>query len=286
MAKTGHKLTAAQIERYAAHLKDEERAENTVEKYVRDIGVFAKYLGGEAITKEGAVAWKNSLTETRKATSANSMLAALNGYFEFAGLDIKVKQFKVQRKTFLPSEKELTEADYKKLLEAAKSQGRHRIYHVMQTLCATGLRVSELKYITMEAIKHGKTEIMNKNKTRIAFIPDRLRNALLRYAKQRGIYTGSIFVTRTGSQLSRGNIWAEMKKLCPAAGVEDQKARPHGLRSLFARTYYRATKDIAKLADILGHGDIGTTRIYVMETDAEHRRIIESLGLVKHLCGT
>ena len=286
MAFTGHEITAERIEQYAAKLKDDERAGNTVEKYVRDIRAFAKYLNGEPVTKENAVGWKNSLVQSRKATSVNSMLAAVNGYFEHAGLGIKVKQLRVQRGTFLPSESELTVAEYERLLGAAKRQGNERIRQVMQTLCATGIRVSELRYITAEAVQNGRAEVTNKGKTRTVLLPDELIKALSVYAKQRKIAGGSIFVTRNGKPVGRSNVWAEMKKLCAAAGVDGRKVRPHGLRSLFARTYYRATKDIAKLADIMGHSDLRTTRIYIMETDAEHRRAINSLGLVKHFYGT
>ena len=211
-------ITEANIKQYTDYLKNEERAANTIEKYTRDILAFAEFLQGAAVTKELAIAWKNKLRETLQPASVNSMLAAVNGLFEFFKLDIKVKQFKIQKKTFLSGEKELTKEDYRKLLETAKSQGNARIYHVMQTICATGIRVSELCYITVEAVKNGQTEVTNKNKTRTVFIPDDLKKSLLRYAKQCNITDGSIFVTRTGKPLNRSNIWTAMKKLCEEAG--------------------------------------------------------------------
>ena len=275
-------ITTAQINKYTAYLKNEEHADNTIEKYARDVRAFADFLNGETATKELVIAWKNRLKETHAVTSINSMIAAVNGFFDFLKIDIKIKQFKIQRKTFLSEEKELTKEEYERLLDTAKMQDNIRLYYIMQTLCATGIRVSELRFITIEAVQKGQTDVTNKNKTRTIFIPDKLRRALIRYAKQRDINTGPIFITRTGKPINRSNIWFEMKSLCEAAGVDASKVRPHGLRSLFARTFYNAAKDIVKLADILGHSDVKTTRIYVMETGTEHRRIINSLDLVKY----
>ena len=274
-------ITAEKINKYIAYLKNEEHADNTVEKYARDVRTFADFLNGEAVTKELAVAWKNKLKETHAITSINSMIAAINGFFDLFKIDIQVKQFKIQRKTFLSDEKELTKIEYERLLETAKSQGNIRLYYIMQTLCATGMRVSELRFITAEAVRRGQVEVTNKNKTRTIFIPDKLKNALLRYAKQRNINTGPIFVTRTGKEINRSNIWVEMKKLCAEAKVDSCKVFPHNLRGLFSRKFYSVEKDLAKLATILGHSNIDTTRIYIMESSTKYRRIIENLNLTR-----
>ena len=274
-------ITTDNLCQYVAHLKSEERAATTVEKYIRDIRAFADFLNGTGIKKEAAILWKDKLKATHEATSVNSMITVVNGFFTFLGLDIKVKLLKIQRKTFLSSAKELTRHEYERLLVAAKSKNNERLYHIMQTICSTGIRVSELRFITVEAVHNGQAEVTNKNKTRTVFIPSSLKTVILRYAKQSGIITGLIFVTKNGKPIDRSNIWTDMRKLCESANVEPSKVYPHNLRHLFARTFYAKEKDIMKLADSLGHSDVNTTRIYVMGTGAEHRRIIESLGLVK-----
>lgn len=274
-------ITTENIRQYTAHLKSEERADSTIEKYIRDVKAFADFLDGAEATKESAVAWKNNLKQNREATSVNSMISVVNGFFEFFGLDIKLKQFKIQHRTFLPIEKELTNEDYEKLLRTAKEQKNERLCFVMQTICATGIRVSELKFITMESVKKGYAEIHNKGKIRTILLPADLTKILLKYAKKHGIKSGCIFVTKTGKPLNRSNIWAEMKKLCKAAGVDKKKVFPHNLRRHFAVRFYSKAKDLSKLADCLGHANINTTRIYLKGSGAEHRRIINSLGLVK-----
>ena len=286
MLKNKFFITEKNIEEYVQHLKNEERAASTVEKYQSIIRKFADFLDGTEITKEAAIKWENKLLETLAATSVNIMLAAINGFFEFIAVPIKMKLLKIQRNPFLSKEKELTQKEYKRLLETAKNQGNERIYNVLQTICSTGIRVSELKFITVEAVKSEYAEVRNKGKIRVIFIPRDLKRILLKYAKTHGITSGSIFVTKNGKPLDRSNIWSEMKKLCKQAGVDKSKVFPHALRKLFARTFYSKDKDIMRLADSLGHSDVKTTRIYIMDTGSEHRRIINSLGLVIPIYGT
>jgi len=274
-------ITEGNIAEYVIYLKEEERAANTMEKYVRDIKAFANFLSGKAITKERAVAWKESLKEKHTATSINSMVAAINSFFAFFELGIKIKPLKIQKKTFLSADKELTKEEYERLLHAAKSTENDRLYHVIQTICSTGIRVSELRFITVETVKTGWMEVTNKGKTRIVFIPDDLRTALFKYVKRSNIQSGHIFITRNGNPLNRSNIWADMKKLCVIAEVDKTKVFPHSLRALFSRMFYSIDKDIATLADILGHSDVNTTRIYIKESSEKCRRIIENLGLAR-----
>jgi site-specific recombinase XerD len=270
------------ISQFAAYLKSEERAPATIEKYIRDIRVFADFLGGSEITKDAAVRWKEYLKKTHEAVSVNSMVAAVNGFFAFLGLDIKVKPFKIQQRIFMPAEKELTPEDYEKLVRTAWEQNNERLCFVMQTICSTGIRVSELKFITVEAAKKGYAEIHNKGKIRTILIPTDLTKLLLRYAQKQGIKSGTIFITKNGKPLNRSNIWVEMKKLCKIAGVDEKKVFPHNLRRHFAVVFHSIVNDLSKLADVLGHANINTTRIYLKESGAEHRKIINSLGLVKY----
>ena len=279
MSKKQLHITKTKIARYTLHLHNEEHAESTVEKYVRDIRAFADFLDGKAVTKESAIEWKVKLKETRAASSVNSMLAAINSFFAYFKLDVKVKPYRIQRQTFLPDKKDLSKNEYERLLKAANSTKNERLFYIMQTICATGIRVSELKFITVEAVRDGQAVITNKGKTRTIFIPNELRKSLLHYAKKRSITSGHIFITKSGKPMSRSNIWAEMKKLCTTAEVEPTKVFPHNLRSLFSRVFYSIDKDLAKLADMLGHSSVNTTRIYIMESGAKHRRIVENLGL-------
>ena len=275
-------ITADSINRYVAYLKSEERAAATIEKYIRDIRAFTDFLDGAQVTKEAAIEWKGHLKSTHEATSINSMIAAVNGFFAFFELNIKVKQFKIQYRTFMPTEKELTSADYEKLLKTAMAQGNERLCFVMQTICSTGIRVSELRFITVEAAKKGYAEVENKGKIRTILLPAELTKILSRYARKRGVKSGSIFITKTGKPLNRSNIWAEMKKLCQAAGVDEAKVFPHNLRRHFAVKFYAKVKDLSKLADALGHANLNTTRIYLKSSNTEHRRIINSLGLIRY----
>lgn len=273
-------LSTEQINEYAKYLRREEKSAATQEKYLRDVQAFRVYLGGVEITKETVMGWKKHLVDQRYAVrSINSMLASVNSLLDYLGLSAcKVKNIRTQRQTYSTEDKELTKAEYLRLLEVSKKNEQLNL--VLQTICGTGIRVSELRYFTVEAIRHGEVIVDCKNKTRTILIPGKLKNILLNYAKRHGITEGFIFVTRSGKPLNRSNIWSAMKKLCQAAGVKPSKVFPHNLRKLFARTFYGIEKDIAKLADILGHSSINTTRIYIMTTGYEHRQKIERLGLV------
>jgi len=268
------------ITAYLDYLKEEERATATIEKYTRDVHAFIVWLGNKSLDKDIAIAYKQHLAKTHKAASVNAALAALNGFFAFMEWPIKLKPLKIQRQTFRAKEKELTRDEYKRLLRAASSNRNKRLNLVLQTICSTGIRISELRYITLEAIRRGQTEISNKGKIRTVFLPGKLQTALLRYTKTHGVTEGSVFVTKRGNPLDRSNIWSEMKKLCEDADVNPDKVFPHNLRRLFARIFYGIDKDIMRLADILGHSDVNTTRIYLMESGETHRRRVERLGLV------
>ncbi len=278
----GRILTEKIIGDFSCCLKSEEKSENTIGKYLRDVQAFAAYLGGAAVTKEAVIAYKNKLlSENYAVRSINSMLASLNSLFSFLGwTDCRVKSIKLQRQIYCPEEKELTKAEYMRLVNAAKQKGNERLNLVLQTICGTGIRVSELQYITVEAVKCGEAIVSLKGKTRSVFIVKELQKKLLRYTAEQGISSGTIFITRTGRPMSRTNIWREMKGLCEQAGVNPQKVFPHNLRHLFARTFYGIEKDIAKLADILGHSSINTTRIYIISTGNEHRRRMEHMRLI------
>ena len=278
----GRILTENRIADFSAYLRSEEKSENTVEKYLRDVQAFAEYLGGAEITKGKVIAYKSRLlAENYAVRSINSMLASLNSLFSFLGWsDCKVKSIKLQRQIYCPEEKELTKAEYMRLVNAAKQKGNERLNLILQTICGTGIRVSELQYITVEAAKRGEAVVSLKGKTRTVFIVKELQKKLLRYAAEQNIQSGAIFITRTGKPMSRTNIWREMKGLCEQAEVNPQKVFPHNLRHLFARVFYGIEKDLAKLADILGHSSINTTRIYIISTGDEHRRRMEHMRLL------
>lgn len=273
-------LTETKLHAFHAHLLREEKSAATVKKYLRDARGFLAFAGRASVTKELTVAYKKSLVDRHYAVcSINSMLAGLNSLLDFLGwTDCKVKSMKAQRQTYCKEEKELTKAEYMRLLEA--SGKRPQLNLVLQTLCGTGIRVSELRYFTVEAVRRGEVAVSCKSKIRTILLPGELRGLLLDYAKRNGIGSGVIFVTRSGRPLDRSNIWAQMKPLCAEAGVNAGKVFPHNLRRLFARTFYGMEKDLAKLADILGHSSVDTTRIYIMTTGTEHREKIERMGLV------
>lgn len=273
-------MSNCMIENYARHLVNEEKSGLTIQKYLRDIQTFLKFAEKQPITKELTIAYKQDLIARNYAVSSvNSMLAALNGFLDFLGWhDCKIKVVRTQRKIYCAEDKELTKTEYLRLLAASKNQPQLNL--IIQTICATGIRISELQFFTLEAIKRGEVRVRCKNKTRIIFVPGSLRTRLMNFAKQHNITTGAVFVTRSGKPLDRSNIWTQMKNLCQKAQVNPKKVFPHNLRKLFARTFYSMEKDIAKLADILGHGSIETTRIYIMSTGAEHRRQIERMGLI------
>ena len=278
----GRFLTETQIAAFAVYLESEEKSENTVEKYIRDVKAFSIYIGEAEITKETVIAYKNKLlSENYAARSINSMLASLNSLFSFLSwADCRVKSIKLQRQIYCPEEKEMTKAEYLRLVNTAKRKGNERLSLLIQTICGTGIRVSELQYITVEAVKCGEAVVSLKGKTRSVFIVRELQKKLLRYAAEQKITSDSIFITRSGNPMSRTNIWREMKSLCVEAGVNPQKVFPHNLRHLFARTFYGIEKDIAKLADILGHSSINTTRIYIITTGNEHRQRMENMRLI------
>lgn len=273
-------LQEQDIEEFKSYLVREEKSAATVEKYLRDVRAFLTFVNENAVTKEQVLAWKEKLVEDNYAVrSVNSMLASINSLLVFLDLGgCRVKNLKTQRQTYCPEEKELTKAEYMRLLKAAEKQPQLKM--IMETICGTGIRVSELQYFTVEGVKRGRIEIRCKGKIRTILVASKLRKRLLEYNKKNGIKKGAIFVTRSGKPVDRSNIWARMKKLCETAGVEAGKVFPHNLRKLFARTFYGLGKDIAKLADILGHSSIGTTRIYIMTTGSEHLRELDQLGLI------
>lgn len=273
-------MSNCMIENYVRHLINEEKSGLTIQKYLRDIQNFLKFSEKQPITKELTIAYKQDLIARNYAVSSvNSMLAALNGFLDFLGWhDCKIKVVRTQRKIYCAEDKELTKTEYLRLLAASKNQPQLNL--IIQTICATGIRISELQFFTLEAIKRGEVRVRCKNKTRLIFVPGSLRTRLMNFAKQHNVTTGAVFVTRSGKPLDRSNIWTQMKNLCQKAQVNPKKVFPHNLRKLFARTFYSMEKDIAKLADILGHGSIETTRIYIMSTGAEHRRQIERMGLI------
>ena len=323
-----YQITNEAITDYRKHLKEDEYAEGTIQKYLRDIQAFATWLKGHgtdhveeigtdadenggiadernaaesgenngdtiknvadgnrrgaSVDKEAAVGWKNWLLKHGYAASTiNAMLSSLNSFFCFQGWEeCRVKFLKVQRRAFREQERELNRAEYERLLETAGKSGNTRLALLLEAICATGIRVSEIKYITVEALKRKRTDISLKGKIRTIFIPGKLCKKLRDYAKKRKIKTGTIFLTRNGNGMSRGQIWGEMKRLCEKAGVNASKVFPHNLRHLFARTFYRVCKDIVKLADVLGHSNIETTRIYLISTGEMHARQLERLGLV------
>ena len=265
-------FTAA-IQRFERYLITEEKSAATIEKYQRDIRCFYKFLSDRDIRKEETIAYKEYLTARYAPASVNSMLVALNCFLRFIGLrDCCVKLLKIQRQIFSREDKELTKAEYHRLVMAAQG---NRLSLVIQTICGTGIRVSELQYITAEAVQAGKAVVNCKNKTRVIFIPTSIQKLLKPYMKKAGITAGAVFVTKSGKPLNRRNIWRDMKALCERAGVSQKKVFPHNLRHLFARTFYRVEKDIVRLAALLGHSSIDTTRIYTVETGDEHRLLLE-----------
>ena len=277
----GRFLTQEIISGFKEYLILEERSGATVEKYIRDISAFSNYADGAEITKETVIAYKKHLQDSYAVRSVNSMLASINSLFVFLGWhDLKVKSIKLQQQIYCPEEKELTKAEYTRLCRTAERKHNERLNLILQTICGTGIRVSELQFITVEAVKQGEAVVNCKAKTRSVFIVKELQKKLLRYAQSHGIKTGCIFITRTGKPMSRTNIWREMKNLCLEAEVSPTKVFPHNLRHLFARVFYGIEKDIAKLADILGHSSINTTRIYIISTGTEHRKRMENMRLV------
>ena len=276
------KLTDGIINEFKEYLIDNDKSAYTVEKYIRDVMKFKDFAGDCEKVKETAGEYKNYLVRKGYSVrSINSMLSSVNALFEYLDRnDLKIKTIKMQRSVYCPEDKELTRAEYQRLCTAANMKKNNRLELIIETACSTGIRIGELKYITVESAKCGEAVVTLKGKTRYVFIPKELKRKLLRYSKELGIKEGMIFVTRTGKAVNRTNVWRDMKNLCRNAGVMPEKVFPHNLRHLFARTFYNIDKDIAKLADILGHSSIDTTRIYIISTGAEHRRLINKMKLI------
>lgn len=275
-------MTAAAHETFRQHLAAEELAESTIQKYSRDLLAFGTWAGAREITKELSVAWKEHLVQQGYApATVNSMLAVINHFFKFMGWqDCTVKFLKLQRRLFRARERDISDAEFRRLVEQAQISGKPRLALLLETIAATGIRVSEVKYITVEAAECGRTEISLKGKIRTILLPSKLCRKLLKYAKKQKTAFGEIFLTKSGKSLNRKQIWAEMKQLCKAAGVEASKVFPHNLRHLFATAFYRVTRDIVKLADVLGHSSVETTRIYLLSTGEEHIRQLDRMGFV------
>lgn len=276
------KITNELIQKFKMYLINEEKSSATLEKYIRDVVTFKVWLGCRTIEKVVVMEYKQRLIEKYAPASANSMISSINSFFEYMEwFDCKVKTFKIQKQIFANKDKELSKAEYERLLMAAKHKQNKKLYMLMQTICSTGIRVSELRYISTDAVRKGEAVINCKGKMRVVILPKQLCKMLSSYIKEQRILSGSVFVTKNGKPLDRSNIWKLMKDLCESAGVSKDKVFPHNLRHLFARTYYSMEKDIVRLADILGHSSVNTTRIYTMETGEQHRIQIQRLGLLR-----
>lgn len=269
------------LEEYRGYLLEMEKSAATIEKYLRDIQTFRRWLGAEAeVSKEKTIAYKNYLKEHYKTTSAGSMIVSLNRYLQWLGWnECCVKGIKSQQQMFA-GQKELTQEEYKKLVETARKEGKEQLAVLMETIAGTGIRISELSFITVEAVIQGKAEVYCKGKCRQIYLTKELRKRLIKFCRQQQLKTGSVFRTKHGNPLDRSNVWTQMKKLGKCAGIDLEKVFPHNLRHLFARTYYKKHKDVVYLADILGHASINTTRIYTRTTCENHIQKLESLGLV------
>lgn len=277
-----YQLTASGITAFGQHLRQEERAAATIEKYQRDMREFAIWLNGRAVTKEAALEWKECLLRGGASpATVNGKLSALNSLFRFLGWnECRVKSLHLQRRVFREQGRELSREEYLRLLETARASGQERLELLMEAICSTGIRVSEVRYLTVEAVRGGQAVISLKGKIRTILLPGKLCRKLLRYAQKQKITSGEIFLTRGGKSLSRKQIWREMKRLCRRAEVEPGKVFPHNLRHLFAVCFYRVCRDIVKLSDVLGHSSIETTRIYLLTTGAEHARYLDKLQLI------
>ncbi len=277
------KITGTKINEYKAYLAEEEKSKNTIEKYIRDVKAFARWVSGKVICKQTVIEYKNYLLSQNYAPrSINSVLSSLNSFFEYYDMhNIKVKMLKIQHQIFANEGKELTVSEYDRLLNAALSNGNEQLYLLMQTICGTGIRVGELSAITVESLKSRQATINLKGKMRVVIIPNELCKKLLQYAAKQSITSGSIFVTKKGKPLDRSYIWRLLKGLATSANVSKDKVFPHNFRHLFAKTYYSLHKDIVRLADILGHSSVNTTRIYTMESGIEHRKQLQHLGLLR-----
>lgn len=281
MANNHRILTDARIEKYLSYLREQERSAATIQKYGHDLRALSGFLAGEPATKAALLDWKQRLTEAYAPATVNAMLTAVNGFFRFLGWkELPMKLLRLQKNLFLEESRELTRQEYVRLVGAARCRGDEQLALVIQTICATGIRVSELRFITVEALQRGRAGVSNKGKRRVVFLPEKLRRLLRGYARAKKITAGAVFVTRRGQPLNRSNIWRSMKALCRSADVPPEKVFPHNLRHLFARIFYSMEKDLSRLADILGHSSVNTTRIYTAESGAVHARQMERMGLV------
>lgn len=275
-------ITNQRISEFRKHLMNEEKSNATIEKYIRDITVFSNWCRGREIKKSDVISYKEKLICSYMVASVNSILSSINSFFSFCHwYELRVKTLKLQKQIFSREEKELTKAEYQRLLSAALTKHNKRLYYIMQTICSCGIRISELRFITVEAVKNQTTQVRSKGKIRTVILPRDLCKILKEYICENGIKSGSVFVSRNGKPLSRTNIWADMKKLCESARVPRSKVFPHNLRHLFARTFYSQQKDIVRLADLLGHTSVNTTRIYTVESGKIHQKKIQKLGLVR-----
>jgi site-specific recombinase XerD len=277
------KITEELLEQYKVSMYEQEKSKATIQKYMCDLKKMVKYVGNRELSKLLVIEYKEYLRNEKqyKTSSINSFLVAANRFFEYMGwYELRVKTYKVQKEAFIPENKELSKMEYKKLVRTARATGKLRIGMIIQTICATGIRVSELSSITVSSVKKGVATIYNKGKERQILIPRDLQICLMNYIRKQEIEAGFVFRTSSGKALDRSWIWREMKKICEAAGVCKDKVFPHNLRHLFARTFYTMYKDIAKLADILGHSSMETTRIYLKESFVEHRKQLEKMDLL------
>lgn len=274
-------ITSDLIQNFKEYLINDEKANATIEKYIHDINVFAVWLSGSEVNKSIVLEYKQELINKYAPASVNATISSLNSFFNFnEWYDCKVRALKIQKQIFASKDKELTKAEYERLLIAAKHKKNQRLYFLMQTICSTGIRVSELKFVTVEAVLSGQAYINCKGKMRVVILTKQLCKMLKNYIKENKIISGTVFITKTGKPLDRSNIWSDLKELCESAGVDKEKVFPHNLRHLFARTYYSLQKDIVRLADILGHSNVNTTRIYTMESGDVHRKQLQKLGLL------
>lgn len=281
--KMGRFVTEEILSKYQEYLYEEEKSEATIKKYMRDLGKLAAYAGGKEVTKKLVVGYKEYLRKKKKykLTSINSFLVAANRLFEYLGwYDLRVRTYRIQKEAFVPENRDLSREEYKRLVKAALKKGKIRLAMILQTICATGMRISELSGVTMESVAEGVVEIYCKGKQRVILLPGKLRKKLIRYIKENRISEGIVFRTSGGKAVDRSNIWKEMKMLSKEAGVQEGKVYLHNLRHLFAKEFYAVGKDISKLADVLGHTNIETTRGYIKTTSREHQRLLDRMGLV------
>lgn len=276
-------INEEQISKFEQWLYDKENAKATIQKYLTDIRTLLRFLGKDKkIDKSRLLEYKEWLRERYAISSVNSMLAALNQFLEFSGVSVwKVRRFKAQKSMFLQEEKELTKGEFHRLVAEARKEGKNWLALCMETIAATGIRISELQYFTVESIRRGRIEVFNKGKYRRILLPAIIQKKLLKFGKENKIKNGSIFLAKNGKPKNRSIIWREMKKLKEKTGIKGEKIFPHNLRHLFARMYYQNTKDLTGLADLLGHSSLNVTRIYTSNTGEIYQRQLDSMQILK-----